>query len=193
MQKLAMTMLLAISLMACGQNQLNSDLNDQNKNEEGMDNLEVATLGAGCFWCVEAIFQNLEGVEKVESGYSGGSVKNPAYREVCNGTTGHAEVVQVYFHPDKISFAEILEVFFETHNPTTLNKQGADVGTQYRSAIFFRSPEQEQIANTAIAAANESGNWADPIVTEVTASSIQLKIITKITSILTDLSHIVQW
>jgi len=169
MQKLALILLLSISMIACAGDGSNTALNDHNNQIDNMNNLEIATLGAGCFWCVEAIFQNLDGVEKVESGYSGGSVKNPAYREVCNGTTGHAEVVQVYFDPSKISFAEILEVFFETHNPTTLNKQGADVGTQYRSAVFFHSPEQEKTANTAIAAANESGNWADPIVTEVTA------------------------
>ena len=129
---------------------------------------EIATLGAGCFWCVEAIFQNLNGVVRVQSGYSGGTVINPSYKEVCNGTTGHAEAVQVTFDPSVISFAEILEVFFETHDPTTLNRQGADVGTQYRSAIFYHSEEQKRIAETAIKAANESGNWGDPIVTELT-------------------------
>lgn len=132
-----------------------------------MENLETATLGAGCFWCVEAIFQNLQGVEKVESGYSGGEIKHPSYREVCTGRTGHAEVVNVYFDPQITSFAEILEVFFETHDPTTLNRQGADTGTQYRSAIFYHSEEQKEIAENAISAANESGSWSDPIVTEV--------------------------
>lgn len=130
---------------------------------------ETATLGAGCFWCVEAIFQNLNGVISVRSGYSGGSVINPSYKEVCNGTTGHAEAVQVTFDPSQISYAEILEVFFETHDPTTLNRQGADVGTQYRSAIFYHSDVQKEIAKTAIEVANESGNWDDPIVTEVSA------------------------
>lgn len=128
---------------------------------------EVATLGAGCFWCVEAIYQSLEGVAKVESGYSGGSVKNPSYREVCNGTTGHAEVIQVHFDPKLISFADILEVFWETHDPTTLNRQGADVGTQYRSAIFYHSEEQKRVADIAKATADESGLWPSKIVTEI--------------------------
>jgi peptide-methionine (S)-S-oxide reductase len=107
-------------------------------------------------------------VEKVLSGYSGGNVKNPAYREVCTGSTGHAEVVQVHFDPSVISFSEILEVFFVTHNPTTLNRQGGDVGTQYRSAIFYHSEEQKKIAKKSKEAANESGDWSDPIVTEIT-------------------------
>ena len=130
---------------------------------------EVATLGAGCFWCVEAIFQNLKGVHSVHSGYSGGHIKNPSYREVCDGRTGHAEVVQVQFDPSTISFAEILEVFFSTHDPTTLNSQGADVGTQYRSAIFYHSDEQKRIADLSIESANQSGQWGNAIVTEVSA------------------------
>jgi len=134
--------------------------------EEGK---EVATLGAGCFWCVEAIFQSLNGVEKVVSGYSNGTVKNPSYKEVCAGRTGHAEVVQITFDPTIVSFAEILEVFFETHDPTTLNKQGADEGTQYRSAIFYHSEAQREVAEIATKAAAESGSWSDPIVTEITA------------------------
>lgn len=135
------------------------------------DTLEVATLGAGCFWCVEAVFQSLKGVSKVQSGYSGGAVKNPSYKEVCTGRTGHAEVIQVTFNPQVISFAQLLEVFFGTHDPTTLNRQGADEGTQYRSAIFYHSDEQKRLGELAIKAANESGNWSDPIVTEVTAFS----------------------
>lgn len=135
------------------------------------DTLEIATLGAGCFWCVEAVFQSLKGVYKVQSGYSGGNVKNPSYKEVCTGRTGHAEVVQVTFNPQVISFAQLLEVFFGTHDPTTLNRQGADEGTQYRSAIFYHSDEQKRLGELAIKAANESGNWSDPIVTEVTAFS----------------------
>jgi peptide-methionine (S)-S-oxide reductase len=133
------------------------------------DTIEVATLGSGCFWCVEAVFQDLKGVSKVESGYSGGQIKNPSYKEVCSGRTGHAEVIQVTFDPRVISFGELLEVFFSTHDPTTLNRQGADVGTQYRSAIFYHNPEQKRIAELAIATANESGDWKDPLVTEVTA------------------------
>lgn len=135
------------------------------------DSTETATLGAGCFWCVEAVFQSIKGVSNVQSGYSGGAVKNPSYKEVCTGRTGHAEVVQITFNPQIVSFAQLLEVFFGTHDPTTLNRQGADSGTQYRSAIFYHNDEQKRIAELAIKAANESGNWPDPIVTEVTAFS----------------------
>lgn len=138
---------------------------------KSMDSLEVATLGAGCFWCVEAIFQDIKGVKKVESGYSGGSIKNPSYKEVCNGTTGHAEVVQVTFDPKEVAFSSILEVFFSTHDPTTLNRQGADVGTQYRSAIFYHSEEQKKVAELAKEAAQASGDWSNPIVTEISAYS----------------------
>ena len=105
------------------------------------ENMETITFGAGCFWCVEAIFESLKGVEKVESGYAGGSIKNPSYREVCTGKTGHAEVCQLTYNPEIISFKELLEVFWQTHDPTTLNRQGADVGTQYRSAIFYHTLE----------------------------------------------------
>jgi peptide-methionine (S)-S-oxide reductase len=147
-----------------------------NQSNHVMDSLpmagaELATLGAGCFWCVEAIFQSLDGVYKVESGYAGGTVMNPSYKEVCNGTTGHAEVVQVHFNPKVISFADILEVFWETHDPTTLNKQGADVGTQYRSAIFYHSEEQKRVAELAKSAADESGVWSSGIVTEISPFS----------------------
>lgn len=128
---------------------------------------EVATLGGGCFWCLEAVFQELRGVERVESGYCGGDMPNPSYRQVCDGTTGHAEVVQVTFDPAVISFREILEIFFAIHDPTTLNRQGADAGTQYRSAIFHHSAEQKQIAETLIAELNGAGIWGKPIVTEV--------------------------
>ena len=128
---------------------------------------EVATLGAGCFWCVEAIYQDLQGVLKVESGYSGGNIDNPSYREVCTGATGHAEVIQVTFDPAVISFKEILEVFFTVHDPTTLNRQGADAGTQYRSAIFYHSPQQKAVAEEVKLASKEI--WDDPIVTEITA------------------------
>ncbi len=128
---------------------------------------EIVTLGAGCFWCVEAIYQRLEGVEKVESGYSGGSVKNPSYEQVCTGRTGHAEVIQVTFDPKKLSLKELLQVFFKTHDPTTLNKQGADVGTQYRSAIFYRSDEQKNIAVQVKKETDAAKIWDDPIVTEI--------------------------
>ncbi|MBI2427339.1 MAG: peptide-methionine (S)-S-oxide reductase MsrA [Ignavibacteriales bacterium] len=129
--------------------------------------LEKATLGAGCFWCVEAIYQRLEGVEKVESGYSGGHVKDPSYEDVCTGRTGHAEVIQVTFDPKKLSFKELLEVFFRTHDPTTLNRQGADVGTQYRSAIFYHTDEQKKIAEQVMNETNAAKIWDNPIVTEI--------------------------
>lgn len=128
---------------------------------------EIATLGGGCFWCVEAIYQDLKGVSKVESGYSGGSVSNPTYREVCSGLTGHAEVIQVTFDPAVISFKEILEIFFTVHDPTTLNRQGADTGTQYRSVIFYHSPEQKTVAEEV--KVSMQAVWDDPIVTEIAA------------------------
>jgi len=130
---------------------------------------ETATLGGGCFWCTEAIFKSLKGVETVESGYSGGHTKNPTYQDVCTGETGHAEVIQIKFNPQIIGFGEILEVFFETHDPTSLNRQGADVGTQYRSAIFYHSPEQKQLAESYIAQLNKENVFGKPVVTEVTA------------------------
>ncbi|HJZ55628.1 MAG TPA: peptide-methionine (S)-S-oxide reductase MsrA [Gemmataceae bacterium] len=129
---------------------------------------EVATLGGGCFWCLEAVYEQLRGVEKVESGYAGGSLPNPTYKAVCTGTTGHAEVVQVTFDPAVISYRELLEVFFAIHDPTTLNRQGNDVGTQYRSAIFYHSPEQRDTAAAVIGELTEQKLWPNPIVTEVT-------------------------
>lgn len=130
---------------------------------------EQITLGGGCFWCIEAIFEALKGVEKVESGYSGGHKAQPTYREVCTGNTGHAEVVQLTYQPQEISLEEILEVFFTLHDPTSLNRQGADVGTQYRSAIFYHTPEQKAIAEKAIQTLNDNKVFDRPIVTEVTA------------------------
>ncbi len=130
--------------------------------------LETAVLGAGCFWCVEAIFQDLKGVEKVESGYSGGTKKNPTYQEVCSGTTGHAEVVKLTFDPSVISYEQVLTVFFHVHDPTTMNKQGADVGTQYRSAIFYNSDEQKKTAEKVKDDITKQGLWNDLIVTEIT-------------------------
>jgi peptide-methionine (S)-S-oxide reductase len=130
-------------------------------------NQEVATLAGGCFWCLEAVFKDLRGVERVESGYMGGEVSNPTYQQVCMGTTGHAEVVQVTFDPREVSFKEVLEVFFTIHDPTTLNRQGADRGTQYRSAIFYHSPEQQRVAEEVIAELNGAKIWDAPIVTEV--------------------------
>ncbi|MGH2574907.1 MAG: peptide-methionine (S)-S-oxide reductase MsrA [Ignavibacteria bacterium] len=130
--------------------------------------LDTATLGAGCFWCVEAVFQNLKGVHKIESGYSGGSTKNPTYEEVCTGTTGHAEVARILYDPAVISFEQLLEVFWHTHDPTTPNRQGADKGTQYRSAIFYHNDEQKKAAEDSKRKTDASGLWDDPIVTEIT-------------------------
>lgn len=129
---------------------------------------EVAVFGAGCFWCVEAIYQRVKGVVAVESGYAGGHVENPTYNQVISGTTGHAEVARVEFNPNIISYEELLEVFWHTHDPTTLNRQGADIGTQYRSAIFYLTPEQRDIALRSLQKTNDSDLWRDEIVTEVT-------------------------
>jgi peptide-methionine (S)-S-oxide reductase len=131
---------------------------------------EIATLGGGCFWCLEAVFEQVRGVEKVESGYAGGAGTAPNHRQICTGTTGHAEVVQVTFDPAVISYREILEIFFAIHDPTTLNRQGADAGTQYRSAIFYHSAAQKQIAEQVIAELGAAHVWERPIVTEVTAA-----------------------
>lgn len=132
---------------------------------------EIATLGGGCFWCLEPIFAGLKGVEKVESGYSGGKVKNPGYREICTGNTGHAEVVQVTFDPGVIGYQELLEIFFTVHDPTTLNRQGNDAGTQYRSVIFYHSPAQKETAERVIKEVNASGGWPAPIITEISPFS----------------------
>ena len=133
--------------------------------------LETATFGSGCFWCSEAIFQNVDGVIKVESGYSGGKVKNPTYKEVCSGLTGHAEVVQLTFDPKKVSYDELLEIFWHTHDPTTLNQQGADVGTQYRSVVFYNSEEQKNKAEYYKARLEQEGAFDIPIVTEILPAS----------------------
>ncbi len=129
---------------------------------------ETATLAGGCFWCLEAVFDDLKGVTNVVSGYTGGSMANPTYEAVCSGRTGHAEVVQIQFDPSIISFSDLLHIFFTIHDPTTLNRQGADVGTQYRSAIYYHTPEQKQIAETTIAEISAEHIWQNPIVTEVT-------------------------
>ena len=129
--------------------------------------METATFGAGCFWCVGAVFQSLKGVDKVVSGYSGGHVKNPTYQQVCTGTTGHAEVCQIYYDPSVISFTELLEVFWSTHDPTTLNRQGNDIGTQYRSVIFYHNEDQKKLAEAYMDKLNKSGVYDKPIVTEI--------------------------
>jgi peptide-methionine (S)-S-oxide reductase len=132
------------------------------------NNLQTATLAGGCFWCLEAVFDEIKGVHSVESGYAGGYVPAPTYRQVCNGDTGHAEVVQIRFDPDIVSYRDLLNVFFAIHDPTTLNRQGADVGTQYRSAIFYHDEEQKRTAEELIKELNAQKIWDDPIVTEVT-------------------------
>ena len=136
-----------------------------------MDALQKATLAGGCFWCLEAVFDELKGVIAVESGYAGGHVANPSYQAVCTGMTGHAEVVQVTFDPSALDYADLLRVFFTIHDPTTLNRQGADVGTQYRSAIFTHDEEQRAAAEAVIREISESKLWPNPIVTEVTPSA----------------------
>lgn len=135
---------------------------------EANSNLEEATFGGGCFWCTEAVFQQLKGVKKVVSGYSNGTTKNPTYEQVCTGLTGHAEVIRITFDPKQVSYQELLEVFFKTHDPTTLNRQGADRGTQYRSAVFYHSESQRDVASKYKLKLNSSQEYSSPIVTEIT-------------------------
>jgi len=133
---------------------------------------EIATFANGCFWCTEAVFEELEGVVSATSGYTGGQTKNPTYKEICTGNTGHAEALEIVYEPAKISFDELLAVFWETHDPTTLNRQGADVGTQYRSGIFYHNQEQKEKAEKYKAELNKSGAFDKPIVTEITSASL---------------------
>ena len=142
-------------------------MNRRSSQPHTQDEKQVATLGGGCFWCLEAVFDELQGVEQVVSGYAGGHVPNPTYQQVCTGTTGHAEVVQITFDPQVISFRDLLQVFFAIHDPTTLNRQGADVGPQYRSIILYHDAEQKQVAEEVIAELEAAGVWPNPIVTEV--------------------------
>lgn len=144
----------------------------QTKQSKMSTNMEIATLANGCFWCTEAIFQQLKGVEKVTSGYTGGNLKNPTYKEICTGNTGHAEGIQIEFDSNIISYQEILDVFFSTHDPTTLNRQGYDAGTQYRSAIFYNSETQKEIAEAFIIALTNAHVFDNPIVTEITPLSV---------------------
>jgi peptide-methionine (S)-S-oxide reductase len=159
--------LMASTITGCA-NQ--SDPNTTNMNENEMtdiSNTDTATFGSGCFWCTEAIFQELNGVISVESGYSGGKRANPTYDQVSSGASGHAEVTQIVYEPEKISFEDLLEVFWKTHDPTTLNRQGADVGTQYRSIIFYHNAKQKELAEKYKAELDSSGAWDNPIVTEI--------------------------
>lgn len=142
-------------------------MNADGMREKPMEKEEVATLGGGCFWCLEAVFDEVRGVHDVESGYMGGHVPNPTYQQVCSGTTGHAEVVRVRFDPDEVTYRELLEIFFTIHDPTTLDRQGADVGPQYRSVIFHHSPRQRETAEEVIDEMEAARVWDDPIVTHV--------------------------
>ena len=136
-----------------------------------MAQIETTTLAGGCFWCIEAAFNSVQGIEKAVSGYMGGTTENPSYKEVCNGDTGHAEVVQLSFDTEQISYREVLEIFFSLHNPTQLNRQGNDIGTQYRSAIFYHNEQQQQQAENIIAEIEQDKIWPDPVVTEVNPQS----------------------
>ncbi len=157
--------ILTIVLISCSDFKAN---NQEGTIKQANETMETITLGAGCFWCVEAIFGSIEGVESAVSGYSGGNIKNPAYKEVCSGRTGHAEVVQVVYDSEVVSLSKILEVFFQVHDPTTLNRQGNDIGTQYRSAIFYHNEEQKATATAILNKLDISGAFDKPIVTEIT-------------------------
>jgi peptide-methionine (S)-S-oxide reductase len=174
-------LLAAAALLACGPKEVTPLMAAQDKDKPAAPapqdkdkkpdekKTETITLGGGCFWCVEAVFQEVKGVTAVESGYTGGKTENPTYKDICTGTTGHAEVCQIKFDPSVITFTEILEVFFKTHDPTTLNRQGNDRGTQYRSAIFYSTKEQKETAEKIKKELDASGAFKDPIVTEITA------------------------
>jgi peptide-methionine (S)-S-oxide reductase len=169
---LHLSILLLTFVTACGQrNSQKKIIQTTNKmtNEVNNNELDKALFGAGCFWCVEAMFQRLDGVVKVESGYAGGHAVNPTYKDVCTGTTGHAEVCRITFDPKKVSYETLLSIFWQTHDPTTLNRQGNDVGTQYRSAIFYYNDIQMQLAEKYKSELNASGAFSNPIVTEITA------------------------
>jgi peptide-methionine (S)-S-oxide reductase len=164
---LILTVNLLLALTACSQPAKEVHLQPM-KGEEKMSNqIDTATFGAGCFWCVEAVYQQLEGVQKVISGFAGGKRENPTYEQVCSGATGHAEVCQIIYDPSKISFTELLEVFWTVHDPTTLNRQGADVGTQYRSVVFYHNEEQKKLAEHYKEELNKSGSFSSPVVTEI--------------------------
>lgn len=170
-KELLILLLCLIGLISCQPTPRKSIRLNVNKNKkinmEKNNKIAYATLGAGCFWCVEACFESLKGVESVVSGYSGGNTPNPTYKEVCTGETGHAEVVQIAYNPDIISFDTILKAFWLVHDPTTLNRQGADVGTQYRSVIYYHNQEQYQIAKNSMKASENAGDWPGKYVTEI--------------------------
>ncbi len=162
----------ALTAFGCGQTSAEKEISmdktvKQGESAQPSGNRKKATFGAGCFWCVEAVFEKLKGVESVVSGYAGGTVADPSYEEVCSGTTGHAEVCQITYDPGQITYEDLLEVFWKTHDPTTLNQQGADMGTQYRSAVFYHSDKQKQLAEEYKQKLDKAGIWNKPIVTEI--------------------------
>jgi peptide-methionine (S)-S-oxide reductase len=165
-----------LGLLSCGNktqvNTTKSETQKENKKVIMNDSVQVATFAGGCFWCTEAVFLEVKGVEKVVSGFTGGFIKNPAYREVCNGTTGHAEGIQITFNPKEVAYEDLLEIFFATHDPTTLNRQGADEGTQYRSAIFYHSPEQKAKAENYISLIEKEKLYANPVVTQIEEAGV---------------------
>jgi peptide-methionine (S)-S-oxide reductase len=168
MKKLIFFTIFLITLTGCKQSSPQNYKNEKDKMiQENDSKLQLATLGSGCFWCSEAIFERVKGVTSVVSGYAGGKVDNPSYEDVCSGKTGHAEVIQIKFDPSVVSYDELLEIFWKTHDPTTLNRQGADVGTQYRSVVFYHNEEQKQKAESYKAELNKAEIWKDPIVTEI--------------------------
>jgi peptide-methionine (S)-S-oxide reductase len=178
MKKLFLIFAIASGFNTCAQKRTDYAANKSTSKGTTINNstkMDTATFGAGCFWCVEAQFQLLDGVLSVQSGFSGGTVKNPAYREVCNGTTGHAEVTQIVYDPAKISYDELLAAFWQTHDPTQLNRQGNDVGTQYRSVIFYHNEKQKELAEKYKKELNASGAWNKPIVTEISPIQVFYK------------------
>jgi peptide-methionine (S)-S-oxide reductase len=165
--KILLVTISALLLAGCGEGNSKSLKREMDMTENQNNKLEKATFGSGCFWCTEAIFERVKGVSSVISGYTGGSVKNPTYEQVSDGNTGHAEVAQITYDPGVVTYDELLEIFWKTHDPTTLNRQGADVGTQYRSAIFYHNENQKQKAEFYKLELDKSGAWKDPIVTEI--------------------------
>lgn len=161
------TILLAMLFLALSVSSIQAQQSQKKNSNMSSNDVEQATFGAGCFWCVEAIFEEVKGVESVVAGYAGGEMKDPSYRQVSSGATGHAEVTRITYDPSMVSFEQLLEVFWHTHNPTTKNRQGADVGPQYRSAIFYHNEEQKEIAEQSLEKTDASDLWKDPIVTEV--------------------------
>ncbi|WP_427854622.1 peptide-methionine (S)-S-oxide reductase MsrA [Flavobacterium pygoscelis] len=172
MKKIIGTFLALVSLSSCAkQKNILVPKSIESKNMETKDRMEVATFAGGCFWCTEAVFLELSGVKSVVSGYIGGKTLNPTYKEISNGDTGHAEAIEITFDPTKISFGELLEIFFATHDPTTLNRQGNDIGTQYRSEIFYNNPDQKQLSEDYIALMTTENTFGKPIVTKITPAT----------------------